>query len=191
MKQAATEQRFELAGQLKHQLAFAWKWHDHLLPLLHAEEDLHFLLVIPVTRRRACKPFLFRTGHLAEGPVLADRKLPAAAAAWVAGQMARPAEPLDPTIRMEQTWLVAHFRHSREGDASLIRPLRAGQPWTEGVKAQPLTHGGKGQPAAALEDELQQWVRQRRPLRPAAAPAADATPDLAAEAPGPPEAHRQ
>jgi len=143
MKQAAAEERFEHAAQLKHQLAFAWKWHDRWLPVIRPAEDLNYLLAVPVTRRKAWKLFLFRRGSLTEGPICADRHLPTKAAGWLRGQWEREPELVEPVVRTGQTWLVAHFCQSKEGAASLVLPLGARQPWE------------------AMEDALRQLVTAR------------------------------
>ncbi|MGD8452097.1 MAG: hypothetical protein PVJ57_09790 [Phycisphaerae bacterium] len=161
MKQAAAEQRFEIAGQIKHQLAYSWKWHDRWLPLLHRGEALNFLLAVPVSRRRSWKLFLFRQGWLEEGPIHTDRKLPTAAVDWLRARFAITPEPLDATIRMEQTWLVAHLLKSREGDASLVEPLPTtdvpadlAQRWQEAVAARRAARQAAASTAdAALSDD--------------------------------------
>jgi excinuclease UvrABC nuclease subunit len=147
MKLAAAEQRFEAAAQIKQQLAFAWKWHDRWSPLVRPAAELNYSLAVPVTRRRACKLFLFRQGHLSEGPVLNDRQLPDQGAAWLREEWVRILEPVDPPVRMEQTWLVAHFLKSKEGDVSFAKPLSTG-----------------GLPSG-LEDDLRQWCAGRRSAR--------------------------
>jgi excinuclease UvrABC nuclease subunit len=116
---AAREQRFEQAALLKRQIAWAWKWYDHVLPLVRPVDELNYLLAVPVHRRRAWRLFLFWRGDLAEGSVLSDRKLPQEAGPWLAGLLADPPRPAEAQVRMEQTWLVAHFLRSRAGDASI------------------------------------------------------------------------
>ena len=123
MKQAAAEQSFELAGLLKQQLDFARNWQRNWSPALQTAEQLNFLLLIPATRRKAWKPFLFRQGCLEEGPLISDRRLPTDAPTWLEEQLTRPLTPLDDTIRMEQTWLVAHFLRHKESRAALIVSL--------------------------------------------------------------------
>jgi hypothetical protein len=119
MTAAAHEQRFEHAALLKRQLAWAWKWHDQTMPLIRPVEELNYFFAVPVHRRRAWRLFLFWRGDLAEGPAVSDRKLAGQAPAWLAPQLANPPAPAEPQVRMEQTWLVAHFRNSKAGDASL------------------------------------------------------------------------
>lgn len=151
MNEAARIQRFEEAGKIKQQLSFAEKWRQQWFPVIRPAAEMNDLLAVPVTRRRAWKLFLFRQGCLRDGPVVAERKLPPATCAWLRQELARVPEPLDARARMEQTWLVAHFRSSREGDASLIRPLRAGALPPE------------------LEDDLRELLAQRRAARAAQA----------------------
>lgn len=123
MKAAAEAQRFEEAGQLKRQLARAWKWHDNFRPYICPAEAFNHLLALPVPRRRAWRLFLFWQGDLVDGPVVSERRLPAEAPAWLAEALARRPEPAAAQIRMEQTWLVAHFLRSRSGDAALVERL--------------------------------------------------------------------
>ncbi len=123
MKQAAAGQSFELAGQLKQQLDFARNWRQAWTPSIHAAEHLNFLLLIPATRRKAWTPFLFRQGYLADGPLMSDRKLPTDTPTWLAEQLAQPLEQPDNTIRMEQTWLAAHFLRHKESRAAIVVPL--------------------------------------------------------------------
>jgi excinuclease UvrABC nuclease subunit len=147
MKLAAEQQRFEAAGQIKGQLTFAWHWQEKWSTLVRSANDLNYLLAVPVTRRRAWKLFLFRQGWLADGPIFSDRKLPGQGGAWLRERLSEELEPIEPLVRTEQTWLISHFLKSREGDVSLIKPLPAGDWW------------------AGAEDDLRQWVAQRRAVR--------------------------
>jgi DNA polymerase-3 subunit epsilon len=152
MRAAAAELAFERAGLLKQQLAFARKWQSDWTPRVRPLERLNFLLCVAATRRKAWKLFLLREGVLSDGPVLPDRKLAAGAVTWLRAclapetaetppaeaaspappdQPAAPAEPAvttahgagDDTVRMEQTWLVAHLLQHREADTAIIVPL--------------------------------------------------------------------
>jgi len=137
MRQAAARQRYELAAQIKQQIAFARNWQHEWSPIVRRDEEMNWLLVLPATRRKAWKLFLFRRGELLDGPLLADRKVAAEAPVWLAQQGATPSaeqgatardadakmrEP-DATVRMEQTWLVGHLLYHREAAAAIIEPL--------------------------------------------------------------------
>lgn len=123
MRQSAAEQRYELAGQLKQQLEFARIWQRQWSPTVRRLEELCFLLAIPATRRKAWKLFLFQQGYLSEGSLLSDRKLAEQAPVWLGEQLRRPADELDAVIRMEQTWLVAHFLRHRDARTAIVLPI--------------------------------------------------------------------
>lgn len=144
MTSAARAQEYERAALLKRQIAWGWKWHDQILPRVHPLEQLNYFLAIPAHRRRACRLFLFRSGNLVEGPVLSDRNAPSEALPWLANVLANPPAPADPNVRMEQTWLVAHFLSSRAGEASFRSLLP------------------KGEPTGDLEEQLRQYLVQLR-----------------------------
>jgi excinuclease UvrABC nuclease subunit len=144
---AARAQRFEHAALLKRQIAWAWKWHDHILPLVHPVEELNCLLAVPVHRRRAWQLFLFWRGDLVAGPVISDRKLPEESGSWLAPRLSNPPAQVDAQACTEQTWLVAHFLSSRAGDAS----IRILLPGTE--------------VPAELADRLRESIAQQRAKR--------------------------
>jgi DNA polymerase-3 subunit epsilon len=123
MKAAAGEQQFELAAQIKQQIAFACYWFDKWAATIRPAEQLNYLLAVPVTRRAAWKLFLFRQGALDEGPVLSERQLPTVACEWLQEHLTAPLAMPEAGVCMEQTWLLAHFLPSKEGDASIIVPL--------------------------------------------------------------------
>ncbi len=127
MRQAARERRYEDASTYKRRMAWAWKWIEGTQPLVRPAEELTDLLAVPAVRRRAWRLFLFWRGDLLVGPLLPDRKLPASAAAWLREQLQNLPEPAEPAIRMEQTWLVAHFLASRGGNVSLVERLSGGE----------------------------------------------------------------
>lgn len=120
MQAAAREQSFELAGQIKQQLAFARRWQSQWAADVRPATQFNCLLGLPVTRRKAWKLFLFRQGHLDEGPVLPERRLGADAVAWLGGQLAQVLAALDGTVRMEQTWLLSQLLTSRAMDTALL-----------------------------------------------------------------------
>jgi hypothetical protein len=126
MQAAAVGQEYERAGLIKRQIAFAEKWRKHWSRFVRRDHELVDLLAIPVTRRRAHKLFLSRRGYLTDGPVILDRKLGTEGPTWVVGALAREPEVLDATVRMEQTWLVAHFMHHKEAETAIRVPLPGG-----------------------------------------------------------------
>ncbi|MFH1747004.1 MAG: hypothetical protein ABIG44_08160 [Planctomycetota bacterium] len=156
MNAAAAAQRFEEAGQVKQQLDFVAKWQKSWAPALRRSEQMNDLFVIPVTRRRSWKLFLFRQGCLTAGPVMTQRRLPGALTIWLSQELARPLEDIEPRVRMEQTWLVTHFCNSHEGDASFLGAL------------------GSGRVPEGLEQKFRDFLTQRRAMR---APRDDATDD--------------
>jgi DNA polymerase-3 subunit epsilon len=123
MRQAARERRYEDASTCKRRMAWAWKWIEGTQPLVRPAEELTDLLAVPAVRRRAWRLFLLWRGDIFAGPRLTDRKLPAGATAWLREQLADLPEPAETAIRMEQTWLVAHFLASRGGSVSLVERL--------------------------------------------------------------------
>jgi hypothetical protein len=131
MQQAAAQQRYELAGQLKDQLAFAGQWKERWLPVVRPATEFNLLLAVPATRRKAWKLFCFGGGELHDGPLLADRKLPTETPPWLAGVLGQtpggtsgqPGRDLDDEVRMEQTWLVAHFLQHKESRAAIAEFL--------------------------------------------------------------------
>jgi excinuclease UvrABC nuclease subunit len=123
MKQAAAGQKYELAGRIKQQLQFARTWQEQWAPRVRPAEEMNYLLVLPVTRRRAWKLLLFRAGLLADGPTVARRRIGSEAAAWLRAELAGPSVELSSAVRMEQTWLVCHFLYSREAESALLVPL--------------------------------------------------------------------
>ncbi|MBU0640183.1 MAG: hypothetical protein KKB50_15060 [Planctomycetes bacterium] len=129
MRAAAADRRYERAGQIKQQLAFARRWQSQWASAIRSSEDFRYLLVVPVTRRKASKLFLFRLGHLVDSPVIAERRLVREGVQWVTEEAGRVSSAVDPVGRMEQTWLVAHFMRHSESRGALIVPLpRAGVP---------------------------------------------------------------
>jgi excinuclease UvrABC nuclease subunit len=123
MKEAADGHRYELAGQLKRQLEFAQTWRRRWLTSVCREEELNFLLGVPATRRKAWKLFLFERGHLIDGPLLADRKLSTETPAWLGDALRQPLPELNTEVRMEQTWLVAHFLQHKDARNAIVEHL--------------------------------------------------------------------
>ncbi len=135
MKEHAANLEFEQAGLLKGQLEFARKWRDRWLQRVGLIEQFNRLLVVPVTRRKAWKLYLFARGELIDGPLVPDRKLVSHATNWLrcllTTQPATPedrntgkhARPGDAVARMEQTWLVTHLLNNREAQTAMVIPL--------------------------------------------------------------------
>lgn len=129
MRAAAAAQEFERAGLMKLQVEFVTRWIRDWSPHLRRFDRWHEAWLLPATRRKAWKLFIFRRGALLEGPLLPERKLAAEAPAWIAAQ--RDAEPpAAPTTEelTQQSWLAAHHLGHRESEATLIFPLADGQP---------------------------------------------------------------
>lgn len=124
MRAAAAELRFELAAQVKRQLEFAGRWQRLWRPLVRREFDLRCLLLAPVVRRRAHKPFLFERGTLIGGPVCRARGAAGAAAAWAIAAMTAFTPEEDDRVRMEQTWLLAHFLNQTQARSAVVLWLR-------------------------------------------------------------------
>lgn len=120
MRSAAGAQQFERAGLLKNQIEFARMWQRRWSKSVRPADDLNYLLIVPATRRKAWKLFLFRRGDLVDGPLVSDRKLTATVPHWLAEQLKQPRPPLDADVCMEQAWLVAHFLQHKESAAALV-----------------------------------------------------------------------
>lgn len=123
MRAAAEQQKYELAGLIKQQLRFARNWQSQWVPHVRPVAELNYLFVLPIVRRRAWKLILFRAGHLADGPIVPQRRIGPDARAWLAAQLGQPCEDVPDSVRMEQTWLVCHLLSSREADSSVILAL--------------------------------------------------------------------
>ncbi len=123
MRQAAAERRYERAGLLRQQLEFAQMWRRRWSPRIRPAGQLSLLLAVPATRRKAWKLFLFRQGDLTDGPLLPDREFVEQTPAWLAEQLQQPPDKLDDAVRMEQTWLTAHFLQHKEARTAVIASL--------------------------------------------------------------------
>ena len=122
MREASARQEYEQAAQLAQQMRFAERWLKDWGSCVKADSELSYLLVVPVTRRRKWKLFLFRRGDLRNGPVLSDRKLPGEARVWLE-TMREAATTTDRRQLMEQTWLFSHFLHHRDAKKAIIETL--------------------------------------------------------------------
>lgn len=122
MERAATDQQFERAGMLRDQVRAVEKWRRGLPADLGRMAGRTWLLCLPVTRRKAWKLFGFRAGLVVDGPVVREKKLVAEATQWMLVELPATAPPdsIDSTIRMEQTWLVAHFLGNRERERAIV-----------------------------------------------------------------------
>lgn len=118
MRTAAKEQQFERAALLKGQIAFAQRWCDEWRPHVRELAEFNYLIALPVTRRKAWKLFAFRAGAFIDGPLVKSPDPTEAVRAWGAGLAPASDEP-EALVRMEQTWLMAHLLHSREGRDSV------------------------------------------------------------------------
>ena len=136
MKTAAEELRFEQAAVMKQQMDAARHWRSQWFNKVRPAQRLNYLLVIPATRRKAWKPYAFLQGRLVDGPLVPENKLAKQLTPWLTEQWDRceqdpryslPATPdhgvRDDEIRMEQTWLVAHFLEYRESRTAMTIPL--------------------------------------------------------------------
>lgn len=120
MREAAASLRFEVAGQLKQQIEFARRREKLWGNVLRREYELECLLLLPVLRRRAYKPFVFRHGDLISGPVCKPRTAARDVATWFPESAAQPPSACEDTTRMEQTWLVANLLARLRQDAALV-----------------------------------------------------------------------
>lgn len=130
MHQAASEQRYELAAQLRNQLAFARQWQSHWQPVVRPLALLDYVLGVRVTRRRAWKVYVFRAGVVGEGPVIRARGGATVAADWVLTQLACDPPTAEPIERMEQTWLVCHLLQRCAAEHVWAIPLAEAAPGT-------------------------------------------------------------
>lgn len=131
-------QQFERAALLRDQLTFARLWHKEYLGRVRVDDEMSWLLLVPAVRRRAWKAFAFERGRLREGPLEGDRKIAQATFDWLhppsaadpaaerapvgdfTSQLERGLADTDAVERMEQTWLVAHLLHHREGESVIV-----------------------------------------------------------------------
>ena len=120
MKAAAAGLRFELAAQIKQQLAFATDWRAQIEPLVLRESALRCLIALRVTRRRACKLFAFDRGLLIEGPIVQVRTLQSQLAGWLPTIASLDPAVESDVVRMEQTWLVARLLRADPRDDAAI-----------------------------------------------------------------------
>lgn len=126
MQAAAAGLEFERAGLLKGQLEFARRYIDQWAGRIRPADQFNYLLLVPVTRRKAWKAFLFVAGDLAEGPVVPDRKVSHDVPAWLEGVLAGAGDRVarcGVVERMEQTWLVAQLLSTRAGEAAITVAL--------------------------------------------------------------------
>jgi excinuclease UvrABC nuclease subunit len=123
MKQAAGVQKYELAALLRQQVRFAEAWRAQWARHARPAEEMRYLLGFRATRRKAAKLFLFRAGHLTDGPLIAARRVGRDAAVWVRNELAKPVSDLAPVVRMEQTWLFSHLLYGSERNAAFLVPL--------------------------------------------------------------------
>ncbi len=123
MHEAAANQRYEHAALIKRQLGFARHWQTRWGPHVRPAEDLSYVLALRVARRRAWKFLLFQRGVIADGPVVAERRIGADARTWLESELGRVGEALSDTVRMEQTWLLAQLLFTRRAGQAVLLPL--------------------------------------------------------------------
>ncbi len=134
MAAAAAEQRYEAAAQLREMIQSAARWEAHAVGGVHAIHRLRLLLALPVTRRKAWKLFVFDRGDLSECAIVPDRVLEQRAVELLAGRLPSATSDAsadakssvavtEPIVRMEQTWLLAHFLGHSERARALVVPL--------------------------------------------------------------------
>lgn len=125
MHAAARAQAYERAALLKKQLEFAARWRRDWSEHVGLIDEWRELLVLPVTRRKAWLPVVFAAGDVLIGAPIAERKLVTEAPAWLDATLEAPRPPTPAEVRMEQTWLVAHLCHHKEGQRILRLPPAA------------------------------------------------------------------
>ncbi len=119
MKQASSEMAFERAGLLKRQLETARQWRAKYAELVQ-DESMRWLVILPVTRRKAWKPFWFDRGVLEAGDILAEKKTPTGVLEWLADVWSRPSARVADEVRMEQTWLLFHLLSRVERERAVV-----------------------------------------------------------------------
>ena len=120
MHAAAQTRAFERAALIKKQIAFARHWQAEWTSHARHMSEMTFLIALPVTRRRAWKLFVFRSGAIVDGPILPDRSAKTGLAAWLATAAGVPDPDVVPRVRMEQTWLLSHLLFGREAEDGVI-----------------------------------------------------------------------
>jgi excinuclease UvrABC nuclease subunit len=129
MRAAAAELKFEQAAQIKSQMDIAEKWQRQWAGIVRREHDLRALLLMPVVRREAVKPFLFDRGAMAAGEVARRRTAVDEIVAWAKSAMENMQPEPDDRVRMEQTWLFCGFLNS-------TRAEKAGVVWLSAVSGE-------------------------------------------------------
>lgn len=122
MHAAASELQFERAAQIKEQIALVRRRRTPSPECMLTDDVMNLLLLAPAVRRRAWKPFLFRRGALSDGPLIGESVLPVRVLSWLRETWERTAEDQDPTLRMEQSWLLAsHLDPRRKSGIGAVR----------------------------------------------------------------------
>lgn len=119
MREAASIEAFEKAGQIKRNLVFAQQWRERWGNTVAPVEAQNAFLAMPVSRRRSWKLYLFRAGTLVDGPIAQDRSLVKKATKWLTDRLKEPVPATPEVVRMEQSWLMFGLMFSKEGDQSL------------------------------------------------------------------------
>lgn len=108
MRAAAASHQFEIAAQWKKRLDAAKSWSLSAAGL-YREEELRFVIALPVTRRIAWKLLAFVRGCFVDGPVIPRRAIETEVPAWLKTLDGFEREEMPETHRMEQTWLFSQL----------------------------------------------------------------------------------
>jgi DNA polymerase-3 subunit epsilon len=151
MRSSAAGQRFELAAQIKQQIAFAQHWSTEWSAAVRPVEETNLVLAIPATRRRAWKLFLFRSGRLEDGPLVRTAKAANEVESWLRGALDAGPGACAPQLQMEQAWLVAQFCGSDAARGAVIAPVSPMMP-AEAIAANVRT-GFQERAAAIIQND--------------------------------------
>lgn len=112
MRDEARGLRFERAGLLKQQIAFAERW-GREWALARPLQRGAYLVVTPVTRRKGWSAYLFRAGEFLAGEAQRERDAPRAIAAWALAEWNRaPCETVEAAGANEQAGLLGYVLFS-------------------------------------------------------------------------------
>ncbi len=123
MRGEAAALRFEAANLLKQQVEAAQRWRKFSEARLRVVPGWRELLLVPLARRKAVKPFVFLDGALNPGPVLKRASASEGASAWALQHLTSPPAGDTPADLLdEQTWIVArHTDPDRPGRVPTVR----------------------------------------------------------------------
>jgi hypothetical protein len=131
MTDAAKTLAFERAGLLKEQIKFAKRWQSDWSPHLARLADWSLLMLLPVTRRKAWKPFWLDAGCLWDGPIVQSRSLVKTLQQW----QEQPPVPdpdcrslaEDAQARSETCWLVGQLLFNVQARTAILLERDAGK----------------------------------------------------------------